>query len=104
MTSINPTVPFVSVPHTGQLAGLVAQLVESSMNPSSATKVTQDHTFDLINLSPTLLPKLFFLATLFPTLSPTMFLADNFSLRTGTESPPQTRNNFGAEFLARWGS
>src|ERR1700676_2390988 len=80
MTSINPTVAFVSVPHTGQLAGLVAQLVESKMNPSSATKAAQGHTFDLINL--------------FPTFSPTIFLADNFVLRTGTESPPQIRSNF----------
>jgi hypothetical protein len=48
MASINPTVPFVSVPQTGQFGGLLLQLVEKQINPNSKATAKRGNNFGLI--------------------------------------------------------
>jgi hypothetical protein len=52
ITSISPIVPFLSVPQTGQLAGLLPQLFKMN-TANSATKARQGSVFDFIEFPPT---------------------------------------------------
>src|ERR1700726_4172527 len=54
ITSINPTVAFLSVPHTGQPAGLLLQLVESKIEPNSTAKIRRGNTLESILFPPTI--------------------------------------------------
>jgi hypothetical protein len=53
MTSINPTVAFLSVPQTGQFAG-PPQLFEIKVEVSTIAKATRGNIFDLIESPPTM--------------------------------------------------
>src|ERR1700693_940742 len=54
MTSISPIVPCLSVPHTGQLAGLLPQLFEMKIIPNNAMKPRRGYIFDFIEFPPTI--------------------------------------------------
>src|SRR6201987_3882820 len=53
ITSINPTVAFLSVPQVGQFAG-PPQLLEISVDTSTIAKATRGNIFDLIESPPTM--------------------------------------------------
>jgi hypothetical protein len=56
ITSIKPTVPFVSVPHTGQFAELL-QPIKMKIDPKSRASVMRDNIFDRIKLPPEIFAK-----------------------------------------------
>jgi hypothetical protein len=53
ITSINPTVAFLSVPQVGQFAGPL-QLFEIKEDASTIAKATRGNIFDLIESPPTM--------------------------------------------------